>query len=194
MFKSAATVTTLAAILSIGALTLTIGGCGDATTSATPSSDTFTVEPYEYIRYSTSGDGKMSFTVTGIDMDKEIDNQPIVHFFDSLGYGGGRATGGFQGDLRNYKLKYYGSHGILESEDYHGFVFKSDQSYDIVLEWKTGIEGYVQATVNGAVCNKPGAVAENFTVGIGWPPAVRNGWAGAVYTDIVWPKGSQKID
>lgn len=193
LLRSVKIIPAFTAILSAALLTVAISGCGDATTTGSSSTSSYTVSPGDYIRRSTSGDGKMSFTVTGIDMDLEIDNQPIVYFYDTKGYGGGRTTGGFQGELRNYKLKYYGSHGQIESEDYHGFVFRSNLSYDVVLEWKTGTEGYVRATVNGAVCDKPGAVADSFTVGVGYPPAVRNGWDNAVYTNIVWPKGSTEV-
>jgi len=191
MFKSAATVTTLAAIVSIGVLTLATGGCGDATTTTSPTSSSYTVN-HDSQRRSVSGSGKISFTVKGVDMDLEKDKQPIVHFYDSKGYGAGRTTGGFQGELRNYKLKYYGTSGQIESESYHGSTFRSDQSYDIVLEWKTGEDGFVQSTINGSVFNKPGGVAENFTLGIGYSPSVP-GWEGAVYTNIVWPKGSKEI-
>ncbi len=200
MIKSLKSATILASALSIAVLTLAIGGCGDATTtSATPDAagvngSSYAVSPGSYIRRSVSGDGKMSYTVTGIDMDLEKDNMPISYFYDSKGYGGGRTTGGFQGDLRNYKLKYYGSHGQIESEDYHGFVFRSSNSYNVVVEWKTGPEGYVRATVDGKVCDKPGAVSDSFTVGIGYPPAVRKGWDTAVYTNIVWPKGSTAVN
>lgn len=197
LFKSVQTIPTLTAILSAAMLTLALGGCGTVTDPDTGGSGTgggsFTVTPGSYERRNTSGDGKISFSVTGIDMDLDRDSQPIVCFYDSKGYGGGRSTGGFQGELRNYKLKYYGTHGQIESESYHGYRFKSDQTYTVVLEWKTGSDGYVRSTVNGAVFEKPGAVASSFTVGIGYPPAVRPGWDGAVYTNIVWPKGSTEV-
>jgi len=194
MFKSAATVTTLAAILSIGALTLPISGCGDATTSPTSSSDSsFTVTPGAYVRRTTSGDGKMSFTVTGIDMDLERDKLPIVYFYDDSGYGYGRTTGGFQGELRNYKLKYYGTSGQIESETYHHYVFHSEQTYNVVLEWKTGEDGFVRSTVDGQVFEAGGGVADSFTVGLGYAPS-GSSWDGAVYTNIVWPKGSKEVE
>jgi hypothetical protein len=135
----------------------------------------------------------MTFNVTGIDMGLEEDNQPIVYFYDETGYGGGRTTGGFQGDLRNYKLKYYDDNGDIASESYHGSRFSSDQTYSITLEWQTGANGYVKSIINGSEFSKPGSVDEHFTIGIGWPPAVRNGWAGAVYTEIVWPEGAKQV-
>jgi hypothetical protein len=179
-------------------LALALSGCGDAT-NTDPGDDrggggsSFTVTPGSYIRRSTSGDGKISLTLTGVDMDLDRDSQPLIYFYDAKGYGGGRTTGGFQGDLRNFKLKYYGTHGEIESESYHGSRFRSTESYNIVLEWKTGNDGYVRSTINGSVFEKPGAVGESFTVGIGYPPAVRPGWDGAVYTNIVWPKGSKEV-
>lgn len=194
LFRTAKTIPTLAGIFSVAMLSLVIGGCGDTTTSTSPSSSSsFTVTPGASLARNTTGDGKISFTVTGIDMDLDRDSQPIVFFYDSNGYGGGRTTGGFQGELRNYKLKYYGTHGEIESESYHGQRFRSTESYDIILEWKTGNEGYVRSTINGVPFEKPGAVADAFVVGVGYPPAVRPGWDGAVYTNIVWPKGSTEL-
>ena len=200
LFKSAQSAPALIATLSVALLTLAISGCGEvtnpdaaATPGATTGGSSFTVTQGASERRSVSGDGKISFTVTGIDMDLEKDKQPIVHFYDSKGYGAGRTTGGFQGELRNYKLKYYGTSGQIESESYHGTKFRSTESYNIVLEWKTGREGYVQSTINGNVFQKPGAVSEAFTLGIGYPPSGTVGWDNAVYTNIVWPKGSTEI-
>lgn len=186
-------VPTFTAVITVAVLALGVSGCGTATEPTGGSTTTFTVSPGDYLRRNTSGDGKMSFTVTGIDMDLDRDSQPIAYFYDSKGYGGGRSTGGFQGELRNYKLKYYGSHGQIESEDYHGQRFRSTETYNIVLEWKTGTEGYVRSSVNGVPFERPGAVSSSFTVGVGYPPAVRPGWDGAVYTNIVWPKGSTEV-
>jgi hypothetical protein len=126
-------------------------------------------------------------------MDPERDSQPLIYFYDSKGYGGGRSTGGFQGDLRNYKLKYYGTHGQIESETYHHYDFDSTTSYNVVLEWKTGEDGFVKSTVNGQEFVGPGAVAESFTVGLGYAPSGQS-WDGAVYTNIVWPKGSKEVE
>lgn len=194
LLRSVKIIPAFTAILSAALLTVAISGCGDATsTTGSSSTSSFTVTPGEYLRRSTSGDGKMSYSVTGIDMDLDRDSQPISYFYDSKGYGGGRSTGGFQGELRNYKLKYYGSHGEIESESYHGYRFRSDVVYNVVVEWKTGNDGYVRSTVDGKVFEKPGAVADSFTVGVGYPPAVRPGWDGAVYTNIVWPKGSSEV-
>ena len=99
-------------------------------------------------------------------------------------------TGGFQGELRNYKLKYYGSNGKIASESYHGVKFSSSQTYNVVLEWKTGGGGYVQSTVDGRPFMKVGSVSETFTLGIGNAPTVP-GFQGAVYTNIVWPAGAK---
>jgi hypothetical protein len=195
MIKNITVVPTLAAVLSVAVLALSIGGCGDATTTTSPSgsSTTFTVTPGGYERRQVTGDGSISFSVKGIDMDLDRDKQPIVYFYDSKGYGHGRTTGGFQGELRNYKLKYYHQNGKIASETYHGYRFSSSQTYTVVLEWKTGANGYVRSTVDGKVFEKSGQVADTFTLGIGYPPPGTPGWDGAVYTNIVWPKGSTEL-
>jgi len=189
LLKSVKTIPTITAVLSVAMLALAINGCGDTTTTP-EGGDTFTVAGNTLSR-TVTGSGKISFTVKGIDMDLEKDKQPIVFFYDSKGYGGGRTTGGFQGELRNYKLKYYSSNGQIASESYHGSRFSSSQSYNIVLEWQTGA-GFVKSTIDGKEFSKPGGVSETFTLGIGYAPTVP-GWEGAVYTNIVWPKGSKEI-
>ena len=193
LHKFVKTIPTLSVMLSAAMLTLAIAGCGNVTDPTSGSTtSTFTVTPGAKIERSVSGSGKISFTVKGIDMDLDKDKQPIVFFYDSKGYGSGRATGGFNGEVRNYKLKYYGTNGKNASETRHGTQFKSDQSYDVVLEWQTGGAGYMKVTINGLALQKPGGVAENFTLGIGYSPTVP-GWDGAVYTKIVRPSGSTEI-
>jgi hypothetical protein len=191
--KNAMALPALAAVVSVAVLALSIGGCGDATTtSPTGSSSTFTVTPGAYQRRQVTGSGKMSFNVTGVSMGLEEDKQPIVHFYDKDGYGHGRSTGGFQGELRNYKLKYYDLTGNCVSESYHGYKFVRTQNYSVVLEWQTGKSGWVRSTIDGKEFSKPGGVSETFTLGIGYAPTVP-GWEGAVYTNIVWPKGSTEV-
>ncbi len=194
LLRTVKIVPTVTAILSAALLTVAIGGCGEVTdTTGSTSTTSFKVTPGDYMGRKVSGDGKISLTITGVDMDDQRDSQPLIYFYDGKGYGGGRTTGGFQGDLRNYKLKYYGSHGEIESESYHGTKFRSTETYNVVLEWKTGNDGFMRSTINGSVFEKPGAVADSFTVGIGYPPSVRPGWDGAVYTNIVWPKGENEV-
>jgi hypothetical protein len=192
LMKSLKSVTILS---SVAMLALAIGGCGSAdNTSTSPdaagvggSSSSFTVTKGASQTRTVKGSGKISFTVVGIDMDLDKDKQPIVFFYDAKGYGSGRTTGGFQGELRNFKLKYYGTSGQIESESYHGTKFRSTESYNITLEWKTGNDGYVQSTINGSVFQRGGGVADTFTLGIGYPPGGVSGWDGAVYTNIKWP-------
>jgi len=194
MFKSVKTIPALAALLSTALMTLAVSGCGDVNspTSSSSGGDTFTVTSGASVRRTVTGDGKMSFSVTGIDMDLERDKLPIVYFYDDMGYGYGRTTGGFQGELRNYKLKYYGTSGQIESETYHHYTFRSTQTYNVVLEWKAGNDGFVRSTVDGQVFEAAGGVADSFTIGLGYPP-LGSSWDGAVYTKIVWPKNSKEI-
>lgn len=172
-----------AASLLLGCWLLSLAACTDE-------SESFIVTPGAHLARSVTGSGNISFTVTGIDMDLDKTTQPIVFFYDSRGYNSGGTTGGFQGDLCNYRLRYTSANGNLASNSSHGSRFISNQSYNVVLEWKTGNEGYVRSTINGKVFEKPGAVANAFTLGIGYPPATSLGWDGAVYTNIVWPKDS----
>jgi len=176
--------------LLFGGLVLALAACTDS-----DESESFTVTPGAYLRRAVTGSGSISFTVTGIDMDLDRTSEPIVYFYDSKGYNDRGTSGGFQGDLCNYRLRYYGTHGGLESNSNHGYRFSSSQSYHVLLEWKTGNGGYVRSMVNGVVFEKPGAVADSFILGIGYPPFMSTGrsWNGAVYKDIVWPKGSTEI-
>ena len=196
LLKLVKSIPTITAVLSVAVLALAINGCGEVTTPD-PSGDTFTVAG-NHLSRTVTGSGKMSFTVVGVDMGLEEDKQPIVFFYDSKGYGGGRTTGGFQGELRNYKLKYYGSSGELCSESYYvqpkGNTprWNGSVARNVILEWKTGSDGYVTSTVDGIPFSKPGGISETFTLGIGNAPTVP-GWQGAVYTNIVWPKGSKEI-
>jgi len=170
--------------LLVGAL-LVMAGCGGSGTGA-DAGNSLTVTPGANLRVNVSGSGKMSFTVKGIDMDLAKDNQPIVYFYDSKGFGGGRTTGGFQGDLRNYKLKVFDVNGALmgvESEKY-GYPWKSGDSVAVTIEWNSSS---ITARVGGIVAVKNGSIPNNFTIGVGYPPSARNGWDGAVYTDITWP-------
>ncbi len=125
--KSVKAIPTFAAMLSVALLALAVGGCGDVTTGSTGTSTaSFTVSPGAYMRRTVTGSGKISFSVKGVDMGLEEDKQPVVHFYDSHGYGAGRKTGGFHGELRNYKLKYYDLTNRCVSESYHGYRFRSD--------------------------------------------------------------------
>jgi len=168
------------------AMTANSGGGGDS----------FTVTPGSYQRVKVTGPGKISFTVVGIDMDLDKDAWPIVYFYDSKGYTGGRGgSGGFNGELRSYKLKYYDASGKIASESYYvqpnGNTprWSSRVARTVTLEWGSG---FVMSTVDGIPFRKPGSVPSTFTLGIGYPPAVRPGWDGAVYTNIVWPAGATK--
>ncbi len=196
LLKSVKTIPVLSAILSVGLLTLSIGGCGDATTGAdSASGGSFTVSPGAYQRRQVKGPGKMTFSIKGVDMDLESDKQPIVYFYDSHGYGGGRKTGGFHGELRNYKLKYYDLTDTCVSESYYvqpkGSTprWAKDMTRKVSIEWGAD---FVETTVDGIPFRKPGQVATTFTLGIGYTPTVP-GWDNAVYTDIVWPKGSTEV-
>lgn len=193
LLKSVKVIPTVAVMLSAALLTLATGGCGDVTTgSSDTSTATFTVTPGAYIRRTVTGSGKISFSIKGVDMGLEEDKQPLVHFYDDNGYGAGRKTGGFHGELRNYKLKYYDLTNRCVSESYHGYRFSSDVTYNVVLEWKTGGDGYVRSIVDGKAFEKPGQLPETFTLGIGYSPNVP-GWDNAVYTNVVWPAKSTEI-
>ena len=157
----------------------------------------YTVTPGSYQRVKVTGPGKISFTVVGINMDLDKDAWPIVYFYDSKGYTGGKGgSGGFNGDLRSYKLKYYDASGVIASESYYVEPkgptprWSSTMVRTVTLEWGSG---FVTSTVDGIPFRKPGSVSNTFILGIGYPPAVRPGWDGAVYTNIVWPAGSVKV-
>ncbi len=173
-----------AACLLLGGSLLFLAACSDSTGS--DSNNSLTVTPGGYLRVQVSGPGKMSFNVKGINMDLAKDNQPIVYFYDSKGFGGGRTTGGFQGDLRNYKLKVFDVNGELmgdESEKY-GYSWSSGDTVPVTIEWTSSS---ITARVGGKVAVKEGSIPNNFTIGVGYPPTARNGWDGAVYSDINWP-------
>ena len=170
--------------LLLGGAMLFIAACSSS--SGADGGDTLTVTPGASLEAQVTKPGKMSFTVKGIDMDPEKDSQPIVFFYDSKGYGGGRTTGGFQGDLRNYKLKVFDVNGELmgdESEKY-GYEWRPEDSVHVTIEWNSTS---LTATVGGTVAVKEGPIPSNFTIGVGYPPSSRPGWDGAVYTDINWP-------
>lgn len=200
--RTARRILALSASLLIAAFALTTSGCGKADLAAEPDdtsdgsqgivTQSFTATPGAYVRYQVTGAGKITFNVTGIDMDLESDKQPIVYFYDNKGYGSGRTTGGFQGELRNYKLKFYDTNGNIASESYHGYSFRSSETYQVTLEWATGSNGFVASTVNGQEFRKYASVADTFTLGIGWPPS-GDGWNGAVWTNVVWPTGATQV-
>lgn len=192
----------LGAVASCGEITTTpVAVQGGGAPEATPppaagggATNSFTVEQGTHQAVYVTGPGKISFTVVGINMDLDKDAQPIIFFYDEKGYTGGKgASGGFNGDLRNFKLKYYDANGRIASESYYvepkGNTPRWDPSVarTVSLEWG---DGFVQSTIDGIPFNKPGLVPASFTVGIGYPPAIRAGWDGAVYTNIVWPAGS----
>jgi hypothetical protein len=174
-----------AARLLLGGALLLFSACSDSG-SGPDGGDSLTVTPGANLRVQVTKPGKLSFTVQGIDMDKERDSQPIVHFYDDKGFGGGRTTGGFQGDLRNYKLKVFDVNGELmgdESEKY-GYQWHAGDSVPVTIEWTSSS---ITANVGGTVAVKNGPIPNTFTIGLGYPPSSRNGWDGAVYTDINWP-------
>ncbi len=163
----------------------------------TPGGETFTVSPRDYRAVQVSGPGRLSFTVVGINMDLDKDAWPIIFFYDSKGYTGGKGgSGGFNGDLRNYKLKFYDANGVIASESYYVQPKGNTPRWEptvartVSLEWGSD---FVTSTIDGIPFRKPGSVAGSFIVGIGYPPSIRNGWDGAVYTNIVWPAGSVKV-
>ena len=164
---------------------LSIAACSGSSSGA-DGGDTLTVTAGASMDVQATKPGKMSFNVKGIDMDTEKDSQPIVFFYDSKGYGGGRATGGFQGDLRNYKLKVFDVNGELmgdESEKY-GYQWNSAETVHVTVEWNATS---LTTTVGGVVAVKEGPIPSTFSIGVGYPPSSRPGWDGAVYTDINWP-------
>lgn len=162
-----------------------------------PSANTFTVSPGAYQAAEVTGPGRISFTVVGIDMDLDKDAYPIIFFYDSKGYTGGKGgSGGFDGDLRNYKLKFYDSNGVIASESYYVEPKGNTPRWNpavartVSLEWGSD---FVTSTIDGIPFRKPGSVSQTFIVGIGYPPSIRKGWDNAVYTEIVWPAGSTRI-
>jgi len=171
--------------LLLGGALLLMAGCSSDSTGSSASSS-LTVTPGANLRVEVKGAGKMSFKVKGIDMSLDKDSQPIVYFYDSKGFGGGRTTGGFQGDLRNYKLKVFDVNGELmgnESEKY-GYKWNAGDTVAVTIEWNSSS---ITARVGGVTAVKEGSIPNNFTIGVGYPPTARNGWDGAVYTDINWP-------
>lgn len=130
-------------------------------------------------------------------MDLDQDAWPIIFFYDSNGYTGGKGgSGGFNGDLRNFKLKFYDSKGVIASESYYVEPKGNTPQWNpavtrtVSLEWGPD---FVTSTVDGIPFRKAGSVSGTFIVGIGYPPSIRNGWDNAVYTNIVWPAGSTRI-
>jgi len=167
---------------------------GQPPTSGTANS--FTVSPGAYQAAEVTGPGKISFTVVGINMDLDQDAWPIIFFYDSKGYTGGKGVkggGGFNGDLRNFKLKFYDSNGVIASESYYvepkGNTprWEPAKARTVSLEWGPD---FVMSTIDGIPFRKAGSVSGTFIVGIGYPPSIRAGWDNAVYTNIVWPAGS----
>jgi hypothetical protein len=165
--------------------------------SAGGPANSFTVTPGGYQSAQVTGPGKISFTVVGINMDLDKDAWPIIFFYDSMGYTGGKGgSGGFNGDLRNFKLKFYDSNGVIASESYYVEPKGNTPRWDpavartVSLEWGSD---YVQSTIDGIPFRKAGSVSGTFIVGIGYPPSIRAGWDNAVYTNIVWPAGSTRI-
>ena len=197
----------LSSFASCGEITTTPidAGGGDKAPSETPapaatpggSANSFTVTPGGYQSAQVTGPGKISFTVVGINMDLDKDAWPVIFFYDANGYTGGKGgSGGFNGDLRNYKLKFYDSNGVIASESYYVEPKGNTPRWDpavartVSLEWGPD---YVQSTIDGIPFRKSGSVSGTFIVGIGYPPSIRAGWDNAVYTNIVWPAGSTRI-
>jgi hypothetical protein len=197
--KSAVHFGRLAAVLVGGILVFGLTGCtkdDKSPTGPTEGGDTtasFTAVPRAYIRKQVTGPGKISFTVKGIDHD-EPDSRAIVYFYDAKGYTGGVGDYGFEGELRNLKVKWFDTNGNNISEAYHFVHFTPPQSYNIVLEWGAD---FIKVMVDGVVVShKFGSVAGTFTLGIGWPPVYirdRGGFNGAVYTNVVWPEGATPV-
>jgi hypothetical protein len=206
----------VAASVAAAAMAVALASCGEITTTPidvpaeqpkqTPAPsggggggvlNGFTVTPGDFQAVQVTGPGKISFTVVGINMDLDKDAQPIIFFYDGKGYTGGKGgSGGFNGDLRNYKLKFYDANGVIASESYYvqpkGNTPRWDPSVarTVSLEWGAD---YVQSTIDGIPFRKAGAVSNTIIVGIGYPPAIRVGWDRAVYTNIVWPAGATRI-
>lgn len=202
LIHSAKIIPAFAAIAFTAFVALSTGGCGSADTPTTPEdevggsqiiTESFTLQGTSYIRRQVTEPGQISFTIKGID-DGEPDNRAIVYFYDEQGYTGGVGGYGFEGELRNMKMKWYDIHGDNISENYHGVDFNEDQSYDIVLEWGTD---FIKCSIDGNVINHTyGTTASTFTLGIGYPPAGlrdRGGFDGATYTNVIWPAGSTEI-
>jgi hypothetical protein len=210
----------LAGMLIAGAFALSFSGCGkvhntatspdspSTTTSTTTSATSADVTPSftvsssgAHLSRSVTGPGSISFNVKGISASDAngLDNHNIAFGYDSKGYYGGSANSdgssgnGFEFELRNQKLKCFGTDGVLMGSEgkRYGVPWNPSLTYSVKIEWTAT---NVILTVNGAVVeNKPGKVANAFTLGIGYPPKVREGFAGAVYTDIHWPTGSTPL-
>jgi hypothetical protein len=192
----------VAGALLLGGALLTLSACGKAK-STTPTSPTapdtsnsaanvtatFTANPGVHMDYRVTGPGKITFTVTGVD-DDEPDSRAIVYFYDFKGWTGGRGGAGFNGELRNHKFKWYDANGKIRAETYHGTVFHSRDTHNVVVEWSAG---GMNCAIDGRLQQWGGPVAFPFTLGIGWPPGIRGGFAGAVYTNVVWPEGATKL-
>jgi hypothetical protein len=197
---------TVAALAIAGALAFSLAGCSKSSSTTAPDGTSggstsggdvlasFTVAPGLNTNYQVNSlPATLTFNVVGI--ENEPDNQPIAFFYDAKAYTGGQTDGrGFNGEMRSQKLKVYAANGPLmgnESKKY-GVNWKGSSTYKVKLEFTAG---YVRLFVNDVqVEQKDGLVSSVFTLGIGWPPKIRSGFAGAVYTDVHWPIGSTKIN
>lgn len=191
----------VAAGLLLGASVIGLSACGKSSSSPTEPdlpadqaqtanvTTSFTATGRTFIRKQITIPATMSFKLTGVDMSEDVDMEPLVYFYDQRGFSGGRGGRGFNGDLRNQKLKVYDVHDDLmghESERY-GYEWRSRDTVPCTISWDAG---GVSINVGGATFRKNGAVANTFTVGIGVPPESRPGWTGITFTDIVWPAGA----
>lgn len=196
------TLLSIAAGLLFGFSLLTLSACGSSGSAPTeppivddPGDDpvnttpVFTADGGTFIRKRVTVPAKMTFKVTGVDGDDDRDMQPIVYFYDDRGFTGGRGGAGFNGDLRNQKLKVYDVNDDLmgfEGERY-GYDWNSSDTVSVTIEWTANS---VTAQVGDRWAVKNGPVANTFTIGVGLPPSARPGWTGLTFTDIVWPAGS----
>jgi hypothetical protein len=188
----------LAGGLLLGGAVLATTGCGSSSSTSTSPDPggsnsnsnvtaSFTANPGTHLAHTVTGPGQISLTVKGID-DGESDKRTIVFFYDAKGYSQGRGGLGFEGEVRNHKMKWYDSNGHNIAEDYHGVVFNPADTHTITLSWTAGgmslsIDGAVRGTWSGSTTFP-------FTLGIGSAPNGPGGFAGAVYTNVTWPAGS----
>ncbi len=157
------------------------GGGGDG--------ETFTVTPGARIEYLVPGSGTLEFDITGMDHPNSEDKQHIAWGYEP-GHeftGGVGGSGGAEWGLRTYKIKVYEAGGDYVSEPRYNIDFEGSKTYHVVIEWSQSL---VSADIDGTRVEVEGSYPNEWIVGIGWPPEVREGIDGATYSNIKWPDGS----
>jgi hypothetical protein len=165
------------------------GGGGGGDQGGGPVGPTFTVRPGQRVERVVSSPGKLSFTMTNV---PTVSEDLVAHFAWGYevgkGWTGGKGGGGAEFGLRTYKLKCYNLGGVYSgSEPRYTYPFARNKSVDVWIEWT---ESKITTSVGGMVVSVNGRFPKQWVVGLGWPPAIRPGIDGAVFSNIKWPAGS----